>query len=436
MTDAAGNTVTATTFDAWGNPTQQTASGTSTVPWQVPNYNPLTTGQAALLNNDAQTIGFTGYGKDSTTGLYYANARWYDPLVGSFNAMDPAAGIAAKPVTFHRYLYANGNPTYYVDRDGRCGVAAYIGLNYGTCDFADAVLLGVNQNSFEGKIAIERYRQAQAKEILRQGADAVLAGAKLFGDFAVSGRESLTGEDLGAGDEIGAAIQGTLDYFGNLPVNVINGLAELNAEMGAAREQQDPERMGRATAPVVITAVTAAAPAARGLAGAARLGTPNLPDLAPSARSVDIADDHTPNIESKIDVVEESSNGGAPPVASGDIRFKRWSRGDAIDKPLPDGSSPSWDVVRSRYWKNRYEASRGSGEFSAANLEKMRRGGAPADYNPRTGKLEERELHHVVGQQYDGADSPVNLRELTPDWHAEVDPYRIREGVKTTRGIQ
>ncbi|MBK7144299.1 MAG: RHS domain-containing protein [Xanthomonadales bacterium] len=248
MTDAAGNTVTATTFDAWGNPTQQTAAGATTIPWSVPQYNPRTTGQAALLNNDGQSIGFTGYGKDSTTGLYYANARWYDPLVGSFNAMDPAAGIAAKPVTFHRYLYANGNPTYYVDRDGRCGVAAYIGINYGTCDFADAVLLGVNQNSIEGKIAIERYRQAQAKEILRQGADAVLAGAKLFGDFAVSGRESLTGEDLGAGDEIGAAIQGTLDYFGNLPVNVINGLAELNAEMGAAREQQDPERMGRATA--------------------------------------------------------------------------------------------------------------------------------------------------------------------------------------------
>ena len=47
MTDAAGNTVTATTFDAWGNPTQQTAAGATTIPWSVPQYNPLTTGQAA-----------------------------------------------------------------------------------------------------------------------------------------------------------------------------------------------------------------------------------------------------------------------------------------------------------------------------------------------------------------------------------------------------
>ena len=56
------------------------------------------------------------------------------------------------------------------------------------------------------------------------------------------------------------------------------------------------------------------------------------------------------------------------------LNFKRWQRGDAIDKPLPDGSAPPWEVVQSRYWKNRYEASKYSGEFSASNLERMNRG--------------------------------------------------------------
>jgi hypothetical protein len=79
---------------------------------------------------------------------------------------------------------------------------------------------------------------------------------------------------------------------------------------------------------------------------------------------------------------------------------------------------------------------RNTGEFSAANLEKMRRGNAPVDYNPRTGAFEERELHHVIGQQYAGPNTPLNLRELTPDWHAEVDAFRIREGVKAIRGIR
>ena len=130
---------------------------------------------------------------------------------------------------------------------------------------------------------------------------------------------------------------------------------------------------------------------------------------------------------------------GAPEAsrtaASGEVRFKRWRRGEAIDKPLPDGSAPSWDVVRQRYWKNRYEAT-SSGEFSASNLERMRRGRAPVDYNLRTGAFEERELHHVIGQQYGGPNNPLNLRELTPDWHAEVDPFRVREGIKATRGIR
>jgi hypothetical protein len=66
---------------------------------------------------------------------------------------------------------------------------------------------------------------------------------------------------------------------------------------------------------------------------------------------------------------------------------------------MPDGSSPSWGTVQSRYWKNRYEASRNSGEFTQANLDRMRRGTAPQDYNPRTGNWESRELHHVDPQR-------------------------------------
>ncbi len=118
MTDATGATVNATTFDAWGNPTQQTAAGTTTVPWQVPNYNPLISGQAALLNNDNQSIGFTGYQKDAAAGLYYAGARFYDPLIGGFSGMDPWAGDNARPITLNKYLYANANPNVYVDPTG------------------------------------------------------------------------------------------------------------------------------------------------------------------------------------------------------------------------------------------------------------------------------------------------------------------------------
>jgi hypothetical protein len=96
--------------------------------------------------------------------------------------------------------------------------------------------------------------------------------------------------------------------------------------------------------------------------------------------------------------------------APGNIKFLPWKRGDSIDKPMPDGSLATWDTVKSRYWKNRYEASKTSGEFSEANLSRIRRGKAPQDYNSRTGQWENRELHHVIPQRA-GALIPQSISE-------------------------
>ncbi|MBK6434593.1 MAG: glycohydrolase toxin TNT-related protein [Rhodanobacteraceae bacterium] len=196
MTDATGATVNATTFDAWGNPTQQTAAGTTTVPWQVPNYNPLATGQAALLNNDKQSIGFTGYQKDAATGLYYAGARFYDPLIGGFNGMDPAWGTATKPVTFHKYLYANGNPFMYVDPDGRVGFLTTLRNQF---DDADAYFrLMAEQNPIlAGQIGMARGAVSLVGGGVR-GANlasdgvASLLDESYYGEVATQGRSELS----------------------------------------------------------------------------------------------------------------------------------------------------------------------------------------------------------------------------------------------------
>lgn len=75
-----------------------------------------------IKNNDHQSIGFTGYQKDETTGLYYANARFYDPYVGEFISMDPAVGDPRRPLTLNKYLYANANPLVYIDPTGKYGI--------------------------------------------------------------------------------------------------------------------------------------------------------------------------------------------------------------------------------------------------------------------------------------------------------------------------
>ncbi len=64
-------------------------------------------------------FGFTGYQKDEDTGLYYANARYYDSNTGRFLREDPFDGLTNNPPSLHRYLYANANPTRFIDPDGK-----------------------------------------------------------------------------------------------------------------------------------------------------------------------------------------------------------------------------------------------------------------------------------------------------------------------------
>lgn len=70
------------------------------------------------LGGSANPFGFTGHERDET-GLYYFKARFYDPDIGRFLSEDPADGDSKNPPSLHKYLYAYGNPTGYVDPDGQ-----------------------------------------------------------------------------------------------------------------------------------------------------------------------------------------------------------------------------------------------------------------------------------------------------------------------------
>lgn len=55
---------------------------------------------------------FTGKEDDFTTGLYYFNARYYDPAIGRFITEDPAKNGS------NWYVYCGNNPLKYVDPTG------------------------------------------------------------------------------------------------------------------------------------------------------------------------------------------------------------------------------------------------------------------------------------------------------------------------------
>jgi len=59
---------------------------------------------------------FTGYEKDQETGLHYAEARYYDSWLSTFNSTDP---MWYKYPHLSPYAYCADNPVNFIDPDGR-----------------------------------------------------------------------------------------------------------------------------------------------------------------------------------------------------------------------------------------------------------------------------------------------------------------------------
>ncbi|PKO12526.1 MAG: hypothetical protein CVU39_23875, partial [Chloroflexi bacterium HGW-Chloroflexi-10] len=55
---------------------------------------------------------------EAEAGLYFYNARWYDPAISRFAQADSIIPNLASPITFDRYAYANNNSIKYNDPSG------------------------------------------------------------------------------------------------------------------------------------------------------------------------------------------------------------------------------------------------------------------------------------------------------------------------------
>ena len=94
LADSAGTVTANYAYDAYGN-----AHG----------FNPADAATSML---------YTGEMYDSSAAMYYLRARYYDPLNGRFNRMDPFAGNNRDPQSLHKYLYAHCNPINGIDPSG------------------------------------------------------------------------------------------------------------------------------------------------------------------------------------------------------------------------------------------------------------------------------------------------------------------------------
>jgi RHS repeat-associated protein len=93
LADANGNILNSYSYDMWGNP--------------------LTTSEQVQ-----QPFRYSGEFYDSTTGLQYLRARWYDPSVGRFINEDTDEGQNNNPLTLNLYTYVGNNPLTRWDPSG------------------------------------------------------------------------------------------------------------------------------------------------------------------------------------------------------------------------------------------------------------------------------------------------------------------------------
>ena len=61
---------------------------------------------------------YTGQERDASTGLYFYQARYYDPVLGRFLSPDSYVQNPLDPQTLNRYAYVRNNPLKYTDPSG------------------------------------------------------------------------------------------------------------------------------------------------------------------------------------------------------------------------------------------------------------------------------------------------------------------------------
>ena len=84
-------------------------------------------------------------------GLYYLNARYYNPEDGRFMTEDSYRGEIMNPETGHLYVYCANNPVNYVDPSGHFLVSTAVLVGGGV-----GGIVGAIAGSYKGRLVAKR----------------------------------------------------------------------------------------------------------------------------------------------------------------------------------------------------------------------------------------------------------------------------------------
>ncbi len=217
LTDDAGGVVSSVHYDAWG----------------LPRF-------PAELDASKNRFGFTGYELDKETGLYNANARFYDPTTARFTTQDSFLGSIDQPPSLHRYAYGWNRPTFWIDRTGHAPGDWWDVRSY------DWRVAGRTAWQQTGRIGGAAYNTvvATARETPRVIADAGVLGFEAATGFDTGyGLRSQTarsaGQRMAAGEWVGDVTQDTA-------LGIVKGVTNAQVVEDQLKAYAD-YRTGRAT---------------------------------------------------------------------------------------------------------------------------------------------------------------------------------------------
>ncbi|MBI2397880.1 MAG: RHS repeat-associated core domain-containing protein [Xanthomonadales bacterium] len=93
--------------DALGSPVAETSTNATVIPGSRTQYEPY---GKPLTTPREGAPSYTGHQHDTSTGLIYAQQRYYDPALGRFLSTDPMAVDMGAAGNWNRYAYAANNP--------------------------------------------------------------------------------------------------------------------------------------------------------------------------------------------------------------------------------------------------------------------------------------------------------------------------------------
>jgi len=198
-------------------------------------------GTSGNVNNN---ITYAGYQYDKETGLYYLNARMYDPKIARFLQQDTYTGDLNDPLSLNLYTYCVNNPISYVDPTGH--VVGYLDENgkwvgyTGSCNPPAGYNFGWIDNFFVMTNPFTMEQAILAKKVTREDGTVIIdsnpkdaykaLNAPLFGaNYLVSTTKQVVlgnfTEDvtlLGTGIQIGLSFTGL-----DLPMDIRDIAADI-----------------------------------------------------------------------------------------------------------------------------------------------------------------------------------------------------------------